>query len=66
MGRWQSLEALLEAVVGTVALPFDQPVTVASRDMDGCIPLHVAAVWGDVEAIEMLVRAGAGVTPAGC
>ena len=64
VAHWPSLPDLLEAVRG-VCPPFDHPVTVSSRDPFGDTPLHVAAVWGDVEAIEMLVRAGADVDAAG-
>ena len=64
MSRWKSLEALLEEIADTCP-PFDPPVTVGSRRSDGDTPLHVAAIWGDVEAIEMLVDVGADVNAAG-
>jgi ankyrin repeat protein len=35
------------------------PVTVDARDASNDTPLHYAAYWGDVRAIEMLVNAGA-------
>ncbi|HEX2827587.1 MAG TPA: ankyrin repeat domain-containing protein [Burkholderiales bacterium] len=35
------------------------PVTVHTRDATNDTPLHYAAYWGDVRAIDMLVEAGA-------
>jgi ankyrin repeat protein len=64
VSRWDSLEALLQ-VIGDTCPPFEPPVTVNSRRSDDDTPLHVAAVWGDVEAIEMLIRAGADVNAVG-
>jgi ankyrin repeat protein len=65
MSRWDSLEALLEAIDGAACPDFPPPITVNSRRSDGDTPLHIAATWGDVEAIEMLVRAGAEVDAVG-
>jgi ankyrin repeat protein len=36
-------------------------ITVNSRSYLGDTPLHVAAIWGDVEAIRLLVQAGADI-----
>jgi ankyrin repeat protein len=38
---------------------------VASRNSGGDNPLHVAAIWGDSEAIALLIRAGADVNSVG-
>lgn len=43
----------------------DRPIGVNEVGYDNDRPLHVAAVWGDVEAIEMLVAAGAEVDARG-
>ena len=40
-------------------------MTVNSRRSDDDTPLHIVATWGDVEAIEMLARAGADVDAVG-
>ena len=55
--HWPSLEALLLYVEDNFT--FDAPVTVASRAGDGDTPLHLASVWGDLSAIEILLAAGA-------
>jgi hypothetical protein len=58
-GPWASLEeffcALVDAEIG-----FEAPVSIDSRqlwDEDG--PLHVAAIWGDLRGVELLLNAGA-------
>jgi ankyrin repeat protein len=65
MSRWISLDALLEAIDAASCPSFPDPMNVNSRRADGDTPLHIAATWGDVEAIEMLVRAGAEVDAIG-
>jgi ankyrin repeat protein len=65
MARWNSLDQLLELIDESSCWPFDPPVTVHSRRSDGDTPLHVAAVWGDVVAIELLLRAGADIDAIG-
>jgi ankyrin repeat protein len=64
MKRWSSLDELCEALQ-SIALPFVPPVTVASRNSEGDTPLHIAAIWGYLEAIELLIRAGANVNSVG-
>src|SRR4051812_8030513 len=65
MKKWASLEALLAAIADAALPSFDPPLTVASRTSEDYAPLHVAAIWGDAEAVEMLVRAGADVNAVG-
>jgi uncharacterized protein len=50
-----------------VLFPADPPraVTVDSRASDGDTPLHIAALWGDVDAARRLVEAGADVNAPG-
>jgi len=55
--HWISLEALLLYIEDNFT--FDAPVTVDSRAGDGDTPLHLASVWGDLSAIEILLAAGA-------
>ena len=40
-------------------------LTVNSRDSSGDTPLHIAAIWGDADAIESLLAAGADVNAKG-
>lgn len=44
---------------------FDPPVTVHSTRSDGDTPLHVACIWGDVGAVELLLAGGAAVNARG-
>jgi len=55
--HWPSLEHLLEFMVDDLMFP--EPATVNMRKGDGDTPLHVACVWGDISAVEMLLTAGA-------
>jgi len=57
-GNWTSLEELLLAISGVLVLE-ERAIGVNEVGYDGDRPLHVAAVWGDVGAIEMLAAAGA-------
>lgn len=41
------------------------PLTVHSKASDGDTPLHVAALWGDIHAAQMLLDAGAQVDAKG-
>jgi ankyrin repeat protein len=45
--------------IGSAMTVDDSPVTVHTRDAANDMPLHYAAYWGDVRAIEMLTTAGA-------
>jgi len=62
--KWTSLEELLLAISDPLVLE-ERPVDVNEVGYDNDRPLHVAAVWGDVDAIEMLVAAGAEVDARG-
>jgi RimJ/RimL family protein N-acetyltransferase len=55
---WSSLEELLLAISDSLVLE-ERAIGVNKVGFDGDRPLHVAAVWGDVRAIDMLVAAGA-------
>jgi ankyrin repeat protein len=44
---------------------FNPPVTVYSTGWDGDTPLHVACVWGDLTAIDLLLAGGADVNARG-
>ncbi len=57
MTHWPSLEALLQIMEKDMY--FDIPATVHSRRGDGDSPLHVACVWGDIEAVNLLLAGGA-------
>jgi ankyrin repeat protein len=59
--HWPSLTALLEHM-GEL---FDPPVTVHSTTLDDDTPLHVACVWGDISAIDLLLAGGADVNARG-
>ncbi len=61
----RSLTDVLRAI-GEVAYFSDIPVTDANTlGLFNNRPLHVAAVWGDCEAIEILVQAGASIDQQG-
>jgi ankyrin repeat protein len=62
--KWTSLEQLLLAISDPLVLE-ERPIDVNEVGYDNDRPLHVAAVWGDVEAIEMLVAAGAEIDARG-
>jgi len=61
--NWPSLAELLHYIEEHFF--FDSTVTVASRAGDGDTPLHLATVWGDVGAVELLLGAGAEVDARG-
>jgi len=61
--HWSSLHELLHYIEENFY--FESAVTVASRAGDGDTPLHLATVWGDVGAVELLVAAGAEVDARG-
>lgn len=61
--HWPDLETLL-ACMGE-SMTFAPPVTVASKKGDDDTPLHVACVWGDLSAIDLLVAGGADVNARG-
>jgi ankyrin repeat protein len=56
--KWTSLEELLLAISDVLVLE-KRSIDVNEVGYDNDRPLHVAAVWGDIQAIEMLVAAGA-------
>jgi Ankyrin repeats (3 copies)/KTSC domain len=60
--HWQSLEELLRYLEDFY---FEPPVTASSHRLDEDTPLHVACVWGDVGAVDLLLRAGADPNAAG-
>ena len=62
--KWTNLKELLLAISDPLVLE-ERPIDVNEVGYDKDRPLHVAAVWGDVEAIEMLVEAGAEVDARG-
>src|SRR5687768_9824666 len=59
------VQQLLEDIARAMAIEQPSPITVHSRDAANDTPLHYAAYWGDVRAIEMLVAAGADVDARG-
>jgi hypothetical protein len=61
--HWPDLGSLL-AYMGEHML-FHHPVSVQSTKGDGDTPLHVACVWGDLTAIDLLLAAGADVNARG-
>src|SRR3954471_6394483 len=62
--NWTSLEELLLAISDVLVLE-KRAIGVNEVGYNNHRPLHVAAVWGDVQAIEMLVAAGAEVDTRG-
>jgi hypothetical protein len=58
--NWTSLEELLFAISDVLVLE-ERAIGVNEVGYDNDRPLHVAAIWGDVQAIEMLLAAGADV-----
>ena len=54
-----SVQQLLEDIARAMTIASDTPITVHTRDAANDTPLHYAACWGDVRAIEMLATAGA-------
>jgi ankyrin repeat protein len=62
--NWPSLEELLLAISGILVLE-ERAIGVNEVGYVKDRPLHVAAIWGDVQAIEMLVAAGAVVDARG-
>jgi len=60
-----SLESLLKRIGALPAFEGIKPLTVTSRNSVNETPLHVAAIWGEVEAIRLLVAAGADINAAG-
>ena len=60
--QWQSLESLLVEIA--YILLVDPPISVNERPIDDT-PLHVAAVWGDIRAVALLLENGADVNALG-
>ena len=61
---WRDLDELLLTIADVLVIE-DRAISVHTRGPDNDTPLHIAAVWGDVAAIEMLVQAGADVDARG-
>jgi cytohesin len=62
--NWTSLDELLLVISGVLVLE-ERAIGVNEVGYDNDRPLHVAAIWGDVQTIEMLVAAGAEVDARG-
>ncbi len=60
-----ALETLLKSIGELPAFEAVKPLTVTSRNSLKETPLHVAAIWGDVEGIRLLVAAGADINAIG-
>lgn len=60
--QWESLDALLVVIADILLV--DPPISVNERPIEDT-PLHVAAVWGDVRAVAMLLENGAEVNALG-
>ena len=61
--HWTSLEELLEYV--SENMMFEASASVRSKLGDGDTPLHMACVWGDIGAIDLLLAGGADVNARG-
>ena len=59
------VQQLLEDIARAMAIEEPAGVTVHTRDSANDTPLHYAAYWGDVRAIEMLAAAGADIEARG-
>ncbi|HBO3947291.1 TPA: ankyrin repeat domain-containing protein [Pseudomonas aeruginosa] len=62
--KWRDLEELME-IFSDIHLVDFSPQDVNSLGMGGDRPLHLAAFWGDVEAIDLLAAQGAEVDAKG-
>lgn len=60
-----TLTDLLERIAELPAFEAHCPLTARSQTCVGETPLHVAAVWGDLDAINLLVDAGADINAIG-
>jgi ankyrin repeat protein len=65
MSSQKALDQLLDKIGELPSFETIRPLTTNSRNCVGETPLHVAAVWGDVDAIELLMGAGADVNARG-
>lgn len=61
---WKTLDELL-LEMAEVLVRERRPITVDTKGWDGGTALHVAAVWNDVRAIEVLLEAGAAINAPG-
>jgi ankyrin repeat protein len=59
--RARSVEEFLKEISGNPGFEEMTEITVNSRSYLSDTPLHVAAIWNDVEAIKLLVEAGADI-----
>ncbi len=57
----RSVEDFLKEISRNPGFEEMTEIKVNSRSYLGDTPLHVAAIWGDVEAIKLLVKAGADI-----
>ena len=55
--HWRSIDDLFEYLVEHFS--FQEPVTVGSHWGDHDTPLHITCIWGDLGAVELLLRNGA-------
>jgi ankyrin repeat protein len=60
-----TLSEILQRVSGTAFFAHAPAINASSVGLFGNTPLHVAATWGDCEAISALVRAGADINKRG-
>jgi ankyrin repeat protein len=60
---WRSLDELFDHLIECFL--FEPPVTVATHRSDADTPLHVACIWGDLGAVELLLESGADPDAAG-
>jgi hypothetical protein len=55
---WESLDALLNEIAEILLI--DPPISVNEKRFEDT-PIHVVSVWGDINALKMLIDAGAKV-----
>ena len=60
-----SIKDVLRKCEGTSQFYGKSVVDVNQRGIDGDTPLHLASLWGDVEAVEVLLGAGANLNAKG-
>ena len=61
--EWENLEALLNEIA-TLDSEEDRLITIETRLCEDA-PLHIAAIWGDVGAVETLLEGGAEINVQG-
>lgn len=66
MKHGESLEQFLARAGETLFVAgVEEPMTIHSRNADGDMPLHMAALWGERYAITLLLDAGAEIDAKG-